>query len=447
MWKQLNQSRRLSVVIYLGIFVLLLVCNMLTPYAVDDFSYVNNFATGEPLSSVWEIIPSMAAHAQLANGRLSAHSLVQVFVLLPRWVFDVVNAAVFCLLIGLLTGMDASGERNNLLTIGAFCALWLYEPAFGQVNLWQDGAINYLWSVVAVLAFLFPFGRTFLHPGKRIKNTAAKVCFLLFSFFAGSYSETVSAAGIFMAACLVLLDAVCNKQRVKLYDIGCIAMAFFGNISIYLAPAQWMNKSAEFSVMNLFMNIVSATEQYETFGILLIAYAVLLVFNICEETDARKIWLSVVLVLGSLAANYIMIFAAYYPSRSAVGAVCLLIAADMVLLRPMIGNKRRNAVAVSALAVLVLMTVPEVLRGGKDIAATWMRMTQNETRILESKENGDLDVEVPNFYPVTKYSAIHDLKYLDMEDASSWPNHAMAKYYGVDSIIGVPWNNETDGLK
>lgn len=38
--------------IYSGAFLLLLVCNMLTPYLVDDFRYMYSFYDGERITSL-----------------------------------------------------------------------------------------------------------------------------------------------------------------------------------------------------------------------------------------------------------------------------------------------------------------------------------------------------------------------------------------------------------
>ena len=90
-----NRSRGASVLTCGGIFCLMLVLNVLTPYICDDFTYRINFLTKEPLGSLWEIFPSMYAHSYKMNGRLISHGLAQVFMLLPPIVFDAVNAAVF----------------------------------------------------------------------------------------------------------------------------------------------------------------------------------------------------------------------------------------------------------------------------------------------------------------------------------------------------------------
>ena len=91
----LDRSKCASALAVGGVFALMLVLNVLTPYICDDFTYRLNFLTKEALGSVWEIPESMYAHSYKMNGRLISHGLAQVFMLLPKLAFDVVNAAVF----------------------------------------------------------------------------------------------------------------------------------------------------------------------------------------------------------------------------------------------------------------------------------------------------------------------------------------------------------------
>ena len=60
----------------------------------------------------------------------------------------------------------------------------------------------------------------------------------------------------------------------------------------------------------------------------------------------------------------------------------------------------------------------------------------NRELIEEAAANGETDLQVPRPYARTKYSALEGLPYLNTEDPTDWPNVYMAKYYGVNSIIG-----------
>ena len=55
-----------------------------------------------------------------------------------------------------------------------------------------------------------------------------------------------------------------------------------------------------------------------------------------------------------------------------------------------------------------------------------------------------MDIEVPVIPINTKYNPVYGLKYLDTVNRNSWPNGAMARYYGVNSIIGMEANVDVD---
>ena len=61
-----------------------------------------------------------------------------------------------------------------------------------------------------------------------------------------------------------------------------------------------------------------------------------------------------------------------------------------------------------------------------------VNMAEQEYEMLQ----GILDIDLPLVQATTKYSPAYDLKYLDTEDAATWPNHSMSRYYGINSVIG-----------
>ena len=77
-----------------AIFLLMLVLNFLTPMVSDDYAYCFSFVDWERIESVGEIFPSMKMHREYANGRIVAHFFAQLFLLLPKAIFNVINALV-----------------------------------------------------------------------------------------------------------------------------------------------------------------------------------------------------------------------------------------------------------------------------------------------------------------------------------------------------------------
>lgn len=421
------------------IFLLLFVYNYLSLYIADDFSYLYSFADGKRISSIQDIYYSMIAHSQTMNGRLVAHTLVQFFGMLPPVIFDVVNALMFTAYILLLYRISVGHEENVWLFFGIFSLVWLYQPGFSDVVLWQDGACNYLWAIVFGLLFI----RVFVNEcffSLQIQGLCKKVVFLVFSLLFGAYSENISFACILMAATAVGSNVILNKKKVSPYLATAIALVCMGYVSIYLAPAQWMNKAVGLDIVSLLTAFVNAVTAYKMFGILCVAFVVLLTVNVYEKTDKSTLLIGALFLLGSLAANFIMVFAKGYQPRSATGAFAFLLVADAVLMQALFHNEKcSRAVLISLLATTMVVTVPALAEATRDIGKTYIEIRQNEAYIEECKAKGIMDIELPQLTSArTKYSiAYKGGNYLNMETSQTWPNIDMAKYYGVDSIIGI----------
>lgn len=429
----------LEIAAFLGIFILLLVYNRLTPYLVDDFNYCFSFQTGDKLSGILDILPSMLAHASSMNGRLAAHSLVQLFSLLPNWVFDLVNAAMFALQIHLLCSFTPKSQTRWLQVPLAFFSLMLFELAFGQVNLWQDGAINYLWSVVFALLFLRPFATAFLSAASISAAPRWQAWLaLLGGFFVGAYSETVSAASIFCGAALVLAQWYTSGRRFwNIQLLARLAAAMVGYVTIYLAPAQWKNKSVSGNIGLFWDGFLRADRMYLHFWVLLLVFGALFSIAIAKKADRKRLLLALSFLGSSLVANFMLAFASYYPERASVGAFVFLLCADMVLCATLLEDRKAWRPFMAATVVLILCCVKPVYYGSYDILRTYREICNNKNTIVQSQQSGVRDVSLPLVIGRTKYSAIYDLTYLDSQNCFSWPNDAMAKYYSMDSISGI----------
>lgn len=437
MLKKWEKPLKMSCVIYMVMFLFLLVLNVLTLYISDDFRYLFSFYDYERIESLSQIILSMRAHRYSMNGRLVVHTLVQIFGMLPMWFFDTVNAVMFVLQIALVHKIAmGSLPRSNTLLLTAFCGVWLFCPVFGQVNLWQDGAVNYLWGTVLTLLFLVPFMEAYL-GGDGVKTKFGKLCFLCLAFGMGAYSETASAAAIFMALLFLLLIKFARKAKLRPLLPAAVAIAAVGYITIYLAPAQWNQKSVELTASAFLGNVVKVFGEYwSIMGILFCIFAVTLLLNLSFKTDRNRMLLALVFFAGSLAAHFILIFAQYYVPRSSSASVVYLLTADSILLYPLLSGAGKRKWKGLWVALLLVFTVPALIPGVADIADTYQRMKENEACIYACREQGMMDIEVPIIVSKTEYSVANGGRYLK-EDPTTWPNEAMAVYYEINSLTGT----------
>ena len=420
------RSGRVRAALLLGIFLLMLLGNVLTPYAVDDWAYMHSFATGERITRFGEIFPSMAAHAQTMNGRLFAHFWAQLFLLLPKAVFNIVNALIFTALIALLARLtQPEGERDNLILLMIFCAVWVFVPAFGQVFFWLDGACNYGWGCVIGFAFLAPYIRLLDRDAK--KKPLFWILWMLTGFYTGAYLENMAAGAIFLSALLLFGRRVlCRKKNGVLPWLPVLA-SIGGFIFMMTRPAESMKSGAESSLASLGTGLVAALEKYRSLAVLLVVFAVSLVAALWyhharqgENLSRREAGAR--LALRQLRAERRLVLSGAVSRVSGGAAHCgrrraFVGASSPAKRSPVLRARRQCSCCRRSIGAFLAFA---------DITNVYLQVRANETAVTEAAVRGESSVTVPYIETLTRYSALYDLKYLDTEDAQSWPNGAMA---------------------
>ncbi len=417
------------------IFLLLLFCNRHTAMVADDYRYCFSFADGSRMTSVSQIFPSMAAHRHSMNGRVIAHALVQVFLMLPKPFFNLVNAGFFVLLLFLICrlALPKNATDATLFLFWAFGCIWLLQPEFGQVFLWLDGSVNYLWCAMLCLLWLLPWAEAFLKDTDPSKKGQ---CFLiLFSPLVGAYSENSSVALIVMILAFMALRRFYDKRPVPVWAILSFLGILAGFFFLMLAPATTANKSAEMRLPVLFANFLETGSFYLRFWPLLLCYVLFLFVTWKNSAVRRRCMLSLVFLLGSLAGHFVLTFALYCAGRSTYIGLVLLLCADAVLLPLLFEGVYKKPLLLFCCLWLVL-TAWKTAIGVRDILHTDYLLDFNREIIVKAVAGGERDIQVPRPYAQTKYSALEGLPYLNTEDTGDWPNVYMARYYGANSILG-----------
>lgn len=241
------QSRQFDTarVLLAAVFAVMLVFNFLTPLAADDYLYSLNLADEGPLTGLADLAASLECNWRYSNGRTLAHFFAQVFLQLPKGVFNFLNAANSALLVWLIFRFSRSGEkrRDTLLLLTLIALLWLLMPAFGQAFLWLTGSCNYSWGLSLGLLFLFPYYAYFMEgaePGPR--GVPGGLAFCLLAFFAGGYSENGSLAVLAAAFCLAVL-AFWRERRLPWHLAAGFLTACAGFAGLMLAPSELGKKN------------------------------------------------------------------------------------------------------------------------------------------------------------------------------------------------------------
>jgi hypothetical protein len=131
----------------------------------------------------------------------------------------------------------------------------------------------------------------------------------------------------------------------------------------------------------------------------------------------------------------VLVFAMYTAGRSTYIGLVLLLAANAALFVPLFETERRRLL-VFLCVLCLLFTAYQGAVGVKDILRTHALLQYNEDFAAACSAAGETEIELPRPYAETSYSALEGLPYLNPDDPDDWPNVYMAKFYGVDKVIG-----------
>lgn len=400
--------------------------------ATDDYAYCYSFSDWTRVQSIRQIVQSMLVHRITTNGRVFVHGIVQLLLMLPRWVFSLLNAGVALLLLYLLHLLLSLSGKHEEWIISAFGLFFLccFTPALGKNTLWLTGAINYSWSAILSLLFLFPFIYEYLNTDWKASPLSTAL-YALLAFFVGTSSESCSLVVLVLAIffCLLTLKETCS---VMMCQILWIASALCGYAFLMTAPATSSRAGlTDLSYLGFnFRMVFQAAETYLLVPFLIFAILLSLCISFCSER--KRIVAACLLFLGGLAALAAYIFAAYLNIRHLFFTVFFTMLACCLLLSALCHCEKHvfPRVALAGISVLFFIQFPV---GLLDIAISFHKQQLREQLISEALANGETTVTIENYYPYTSYGIAF---FADPYEPPYGPNANISDYYGLD-IYGI----------
>ena len=431
-------DRRPYLVLCIIVFFVTLAMTALTPMVSDDYAYCFSWADWTRIRHVSQIIPSMAEHRNVTNGRIIVHGLVQLLLLLPHPVYCVLNAlnaVLLCVLIRRLIS-QSSWKQELIILLFGICFFCCFLPAFGENVLWLDGSLNYFWGLSCSLLFLYPFLMDYLDLPHR-KSLLSSVLRLIPAFVFGTWSENASLVFLFLAVCLFLLQWVKTRQF-RLFPLFWIAAALVGYVFLMAAPATAGRAGApSISVIGYNFRVVyNAAYKYLLWPLLI--WAVLFALAVSYRVEKRLLLSSGLLLVGALLTHLSYTFAAYFVPRHLCTTVFLLLLATVLLLAGLCRAEQPvfSGVALACLSILFLLQFPV---GVLDVAISWHKHQLREQQINTALAAGQRSVILENYYPYTAYAVPFEL---NPENPTVGPNINVADYYGLDEVLGTDAEGE-----
>ena len=299
MKKILNEK---NIILFI-IFISMLSLNYLYPYISDDYTYMYKYDNFERIKNISDIFFSMKDHYFLWGGRVLAHSLASVFLLLPKNIFNICNSIMYTIFIYLiyLIGRRNNKDNYNYLFI-IHLLIWFINISFGEVTLWLTGSCNYLWTSVIILLFLYLFH-------KENKNV---IIFSILGILAGMCNENFSLSIIFVCILFVIFN---KNYRNKNNYIGIIFL-IIGYLFLFLAPGNFIRASAGVN------NIITITQKIlyliKVFSLLII-FILLLSHVLYKKNKLKKDYL--IYILGSIICILFLVVAPTFSLRATIGTL------------------------------------------------------------------------------------------------------------------------------
>ena len=299
-------------IILVAMFGIIFLANSVSPLCIDDFGYAFSRATDERITNFIELISSVKAFS--ANGRYIACFFIQLFLIFPKVLFNIVNSIIFIFQLVLLRRLCCTDVRKSWkILIGIIGLIWCFIPAFGEDYLWLCAAISYLWGTTLSLLYTCYFSR-YLHNMESYSITR-QIVICIIGFLLGAYAETTAIVAVAVPVVYCLAVRIIYKRNIKLWLIWSEISACSGLLFLVTRPAERIKITDPSFSKYLTRLHVLIIKYIDAFWILLLFFFIFILYVLikmkCSDIKylIQKYIDSAIYLLISLGINSAMIFA------------------------------------------------------------------------------------------------------------------------------------------
>ena len=425
------------IIVFSIVFFVVFVLNWLTPMLADDYTYTYIFWSQEKISNMKDVWYSMMRHYDIWGGRIFSHGIVYTLSMLPGVVFDILNSAVFILLgYMVFKYINTNSKLNAKMFILIYVVLFLNIPIFGQTSLWAIGSVNYLWTMVIMLMFLYPYYQYVINKKSGLDSKAG-VLFALLGFAVGLCNENSSPATI-LCAILFMGYMIYKKIKIRYWMVLGVVSGIIGWLIMILAPGNAKRSAAVrpggFSIMHLkdcFMNCIRLLEGEMKY--LLIAIIVMFVLAIKYKVDKEKIIIAAIFLIAAMASNFAMTFnVAGYVTRAFIATAIYTTIAGFILFRELKEDWMNN-IKIYIYAYMAMVFILQFLYASDSIFTTYVWHNDREAYIQNEVSKGNLNIETYSIKSSNPYSVFYVIEDIG-EDETYWTNSIFAQYHGINTV-------------
>ena len=401
---------------FIIIFLFMIIFNFLTSYIQDDYWYMYDYSGNHRIGNIIDIIVSLKNMYFNWGGRVFAHFFAYTFLMLPKWIFNIINSIIYVLNIYLIYLISRGKRKDNykyLLLIHMI--MFIFFPVFGQVFLWLDGSCNYSFTLCIQLFFIYKI--------LNIKSKNNYFIYILISLLAGMCNENSSLSLIVF----LILYMVYDRSNLKL-KIASLISLIIGYLFLFLAPGNYKRMEMISGKTSFFYHFFDKVFYLiSSFWPIILGILLLVIIFMIKNKKEGKLCL--IYYLSSLVAFFSMIASPQLLVRSFTISVIYIFIIFMIFIFNINKDiyKRIIYVILSIFFILVIIpTTKDYLNYFKFMNNRYELIDEaknrNQKRVILEKyrENGNCRIpvgcDVPDIYD-------------NWDDTTT--NYFMSKYYGI----------------
>jgi hypothetical protein len=210
-----------------------------------SFKFNPGFVSAEPAKLTYEPITSVADYFQsLTNlynsltGRIVPHALLQLFLLLPGWLFDLLNTLALFALAALYASWIAWRRHDLRIPLWLLSTMLFYfAVAVAYRNFYLPAfSCNYVWTQLIVFVFLIPVRRLVQEDGAIPQGVLPAVLMLLLGLIAGDTNEPVVPAMLLAMGAYGLWKLIKAPRSLPTWYYSGMLGLLAGFAFLYFAP-------------------------------------------------------------------------------------------------------------------------------------------------------------------------------------------------------------------
>ena len=321
--------------------ILIFLAHRSVPFMMDDEWYATNLATGAQLQSLADVVEGQVWHYLNWGGRSITHGILQLTLMMGELGADILNVVMTLLLAYMICAV--AKQKNMWHFLLALSMLICFNANVKMSMFWQSGLVNYIYSSVWILLFLFPYlraadsavsrqtlgenglcGRTISTGNKDLPGIVFWIVPL--GIMTGWSNENMGPACFVLAVLVILYYKNAQKKAVPLWMYLGAVTSFVGSVMVVVAPGNFVRSSA-IEEKGMLATIVERCFSMFQAGIdflfpvcMLIVLLLILYIKYFQE----KLYPSQILLLVGMVLSYgAMILSPHYPDRATFGTMVL----------------------------------------------------------------------------------------------------------------------------